>query len=846
MLFSQPVMNEIEEKYKKRQDILGAFMHETDEKINSLKNEAHRLGMKFLYGTLPLSDLGEDNIFEILLSVVEGAFFARENTPWGEKVPLDIFLSDVLFPRVNSERLEISRKFFYDSVIDRIKDKSMYDAVVEINYYCFENATYKSTDRRTAPPSTLLKSGYGRCGEEATFTVTVLRSVGIPARQVYTPRWAHCDNNHAWVEAWCDGKWYYLGACEPEEILDRGWFTSAASRAMLLESRAFYHNKSLSPDVEYILKGLSASLNHTKRYANTKRTEITLTDEQNQPVKDAKIIVEIANHGEFSELNTIYTDDEGKAGITTGIGSVNLHIVTDKGFMERLIHTEDENNVQITFVPERIQEGAQVFISDFDTFAPRDPGNKVQLLEKETIQRHKEKTGNALKIRQNKEASTLSKPQDLIQNTDCIAFKDLEDILLKAKGNGKSIISFLHENPGVYAGKLLMTLNEKDYTDLESPVLKTHLDHALQYKDNFIEDVFVNYILCPRIHFETITDYRGFIEDYFTEAQKRDFREEPKTIWAYINRNIGYMEDEEFPNTNINPKGALKIKYASPLAKKILFVAICRTLGIPARVASDTIDIEYYSNGKFISPVEAEIRDAKLKLHFEAGVNWAYSTNFSIGYLEDGIYKTLVLKNTEIDADCIALKSGSYRIITANRLPNGDVLGRKILFNLEKDKIKEIELTLRPIAPEKMQNHVEIGDFGVVSKENKEIGISTILSNKENILFWIEENSEPCQHILNELLENEKAFKDRGINLLFVFKDKAAEKDRLIAQVMERLSINYCYDFGFEMREPSARRTYVDPEKLPLIIVTKDKLHSVFALAGYNVGSADMILKVLG
>ena len=46
----------------------------------------------------------------------------------------------------------------------------------------------------------------------------VLWAVGIPARQVYTPRWAHTDDNHAWVEAWVDGEWHYLGASEPAPV----------------------------------------------------------------------------------------------------------------------------------------------------------------------------------------------------------------------------------------------------------------------------------------------------------------------------------------------------------------------------------------------------------------------------------------------------------------------------------------------------------------------------------------------------------------------------------------------------------------------------------------------------
>ncbi|MCK7531014.1 MAG: transglutaminase-like domain-containing protein [Marinilabiliales bacterium] len=46
------------------------------------------------------------------------------------------------------------------------------------------------TSRTSSPMATML-SARGRCGEESTFTVAALRTAGLPARQVYTPRWAH-------------------------------------------------------------------------------------------------------------------------------------------------------------------------------------------------------------------------------------------------------------------------------------------------------------------------------------------------------------------------------------------------------------------------------------------------------------------------------------------------------------------------------------------------------------------------------------------------------------------------------------------------------------------------------
>ena len=91
-------------------------------------------------------------------------------------------------------------------------------------------------------------------------------------------KWSHCDDNHAWVEIWCDGEWYFLGACEPEEILNKGWFTNASSRAMMIHSRVF---DTKIPNGEVIGKdGMVTMLNELKRYAVTKEITVSVKDEQ--------------------------------------------------------------------------------------------------------------------------------------------------------------------------------------------------------------------------------------------------------------------------------------------------------------------------------------------------------------------------------------------------------------------------------------------------------------------------------------------------------------------------------------------------------------------------------------
>ena len=122
--------------------------------------------------------------------------------PWGDKVPDREWKHFVLPPRINNEALDSSRVVFYEELKDRVKGMSMEEAILEVNHWCHEKVSYRASDGRTSNPLSAVSQAIGRCGEESTFTVAALRSVGIPARQVYTPRWAHTDDNHAWVEAW--------------------------------------------------------------------------------------------------------------------------------------------------------------------------------------------------------------------------------------------------------------------------------------------------------------------------------------------------------------------------------------------------------------------------------------------------------------------------------------------------------------------------------------------------------------------------------------------------------------------------------------------------------------------
>lgn len=201
--------------------------------------------------------------------------------PWGERVPDHLFLHFVLPYRVNTENIEDFRGILYNELAERTAKLSMADAILETNYWCHEKATYIGADLRTISPLTMIRNARGRRGEESTLAVAALRSIGIPARQVYTPRWAHCDSNHAWVEAWADGQWYYIGACEPEARLNQGWFSPPVRRAMLINTRIFADYPG-PEDITLNEKGFT-EINLLENYAPARTLYVSVKDKQESP-----------------------------------------------------------------------------------------------------------------------------------------------------------------------------------------------------------------------------------------------------------------------------------------------------------------------------------------------------------------------------------------------------------------------------------------------------------------------------------------------------------------------------------------------------------------------------------
>ena len=824
-MFLEKSKSRIEAEFAKRAAEVPA-VKEAEKEIETYRPEV-ALALKFLYTTMPLSDVGNYGVSSFL-DYAEHGVFLWENSPYVKKMPEEIFLNYILYHRINTEEILDCRSIFYEDLKDRIQGKSMAEAAIEINYWCAEKATYHTTDNRTIAPINVYRCGNGRCGEESTFTISALRSAGIPARQVYAPFWSHCDDNHAWVELWCDGKWYFTGACEPEPILNKGWFTNASSRAMMVHSRWFDKIVPENEDVNGI-EGNAMVLNQLRRYADVKEVSIRLKKPDGTPAAGTRLSLEVFNYSQFLPIAHMVTDEKGEIHVTTGKGSLHITVMQDGLWAEGAIDTRKEDILELTLKEFAIPEGWQ----NFDSIAPIDtPVNTDQPTEEQKEERDR-RLAEALKIR-------TAKVEAFIPDWKV-------DFVDKA-GENKEVCE-----------KLMSVLTDKDRIDAKPAVLKSHVDAALHLKDAYPENIYYSYVLNPRVFNEVMTDYRGAIAAAFTEEKKAAFREDPKAIWSWIEENIKVCPEAEQESVYFVPTASLKIRKSSELSRHILFVAIARTLGVPARLNPMDGAMEYlmpdsvkqgaeaYENSKFQAVIAGKAKEARL-VFTDGGLTWTYNQNWSIARLEKDGYLPLELEDLSWENGKLAIEAdpGIYRILTGNRLPNGNVFGKSLTFSVEKGEEKTVELSSREAKLNDMLEDIAILPFNLLEKDGTKVLAADVTRGGRKILFWLEVSKEPTEHILNELMEKKEAFEKYKENLLFIIKKEEDLNDPTLSRCRAALpGIPVLYDTFTENINTLGRRMYVDPEKLPLILVTSGELNGIYATSGYNVGTADMLLRIL-
>lgn len=362
-------------------------------------------------------------------------------------------------------------------------------------------------------------------------------------------------------------------------------------------------------------------------------------------------------------------------------------------------------------------------------------------------------------------------------------------ILDKARGNSREIAAFLEERSNSYGEwplLLLESMNEKDLIDTFRQTLDDHLIGALPQQGSWAEDTFVRYILCPRISYEMLVPYRGVFQNAFSAEEVVTFRENPATLAPMLEQEYEYYEDLPNLKGKGNPIGTFSLMKGDSQSLDILFVAVCRSLGIPARLHPSAQKPQYLSDRgwedavfSLTSPLTQESTSwGMLQLHRDIKVpldtpEASYFENFTFARLEDGVYKTLIYPygSTDVYSEPYEVEAGAYRLTTGVRLNDGTAKVRFVYFTVNAGDTTEVVLAYR-------ETEVDIPVLGKLAPgsiltrlDGSEVELEELLGSEGAIAAWIEPEREPTKHLIRELCELAEPLDKLGIPIVLMIGD---------------------------------------------------------------------------
>lgn len=826
---------------------------------------AEREAMEFLYAYMPLCDLADYNP-DFFLQQVRYAFLAREEMPWGKDVPEDIFRHFVLVYRVNNENLDTARMVFYRELKERVKDMSMEEAALEVNHWCHEHVAYRASDSRTSAPLATMRTSLGRCGEESTFTVTALRSVGIPARQCYTPRWAHCDDNHAWVEVYVDGEWKFLGACEPEPRLNMGWFSVPSTRCMMVHTKAFGKYKG---DEEVVRRtDLFSELNLLSHYAPTRHVTVTVVDENDQPMEGAQVKFKLYNYSEYYTLATMTTDKEGHAGLTTGLGDLMIWATDGESYDFRKMDVRKDSVKALKLEKNviRIQyreDWVGCFAPEdwiFEMVPPVAGEPKVTATEEETaINAKRLAYEDSLRNAYLATFPTKENFKQMIKPNANLTDDQAWEIIHKSEGNYAEIIKFINNNtdsidiwkgiapiyvvwnkdchqeeyykPLIY--EYLSTYSDKDLRDITADVLEAH----------FFPGVFEGYggfdkgIFPARISNEMVRPYREELWKVF-----HGFTADSLRRWT--EQNIAVDDTGNYYRCPISPVGVYKLRHADPHSRDIFFIAACRSIGIPAYMDNATGQLFVYENDKWniVSFAEKQepAKTGKLKLVYKGntGLKPQYWTHFTIAKFENGDFVTFDYENDPRVAKfpaTLELEAGYYLLSTGNRYPDGAVRSRMEFFEVKEGEKLSKEIVILPL----LTRTDEVSAVNPYIELFYGVELQNYAGNKGMLYINLGNYGEPSKHLVVELKGLQKEMQQWGGKTLMV---GPADIDMPSWNLVHT---DYAYKKN-QLEHCIVKAVKIGNMEYPLVAFIDKEGHILYHSTGYKIGVIEQVLKVAG
>lgn len=851
---------QVQADFNAKLGLVGAQFYQTDSLDMSVEEEE---ALRFLYAYMPVADM-TDYSTAFYLQNVRAALRTVEEMPWGRSVPELYFRHFVLPVRVNNERLDTFRPTYYEELKQRVSGLSMQDAILEVNHWCHEHVTYQPSDGRTSSPMATMRTAYGRCGEESTFTVSALRAIGIPARQVYTPRWAHTDDNHAWVEAWADGRWYFMGACEPEAVLNLGWFNSAASRALLMHTRVF--GRYDGPEEKMLESDTFTEINLIDNYAKTARIDFHILKADGTPAAGARIDFMIYNYAEFNPVVTKYADAEGNSFLTAGRGDMIVWASLDGDYGWTKASFGTDSTLTITLGRNAATDTAQqLFAADsLDIVPPAEDYTLPPVTDEQTAANNARKAAED-SIRQAymdtflslERADSLTRAEGLPENAT--------GFLTKACGNWQTILQFILKNRADWAENtrgsgdlfgLLASLSDKDLRDVSMEVLDDN------YNDR------EGTVLAPRVESEELWPYKHYLRSHIPASLAESFRRDPETLVRWCQDSLTLVSGPYSERVVMSARGVWQSRVADARSRAVFFVSVLRSLGTDSRRDPVTGKVQYMQQGTWhdvdfdaarqtTAPTGTLVMDYKPLPGLD---NPQYYTHFTLSRISGGTTQLLNFSAMQVDmgggvgwkgifSHGVTLDEGTYLLVTGRRMASGKVLAATQVLNIRAGQTTRLQLPMRNVT----DDVAVIGSFNSESRftllpDGHEVSILSQTGRGYFAVGILGVGQEPTNHVLRDIAAMHSQFEQWGRKMILLFTDEAQAR-RFQAADYGTLPQNIIYGIDTDGSVRSQIADGMDvPDgrgQLPLFVIADTFNRVVFFSQGYTIGIGGQMMQCI-
>ena len=316
-----------------------------------------------------------------------------------------------------------------------------------------------------------------------------------------------------------------------------------------------------------------------------------------------------------------------------------------------------------------------------------------------------------------------------------------------------------------------------------------------------------------------------------------------------------------------SPVSVLRSGYADVFSKGLCFVALCRTMGIPARYDEVTSQFQYLSptattgdewiNVNF-GPAKNEDADAtgrvRLRIAYEPRKfmeDPRYYSHFTLSRLVDGMPQLQNYGEEDTWSNTFRegtqVEKGDYLLVSGTRMADGSVRTRLVVFPAEKNITVKLQMREDASAVQ------VIGSFNSENlyfdmKEKKEKSVLATTGRGYFVVGLLKANDEPSTHILHDIELRRDELEAWGREIIMLFPTQQ-ELNAFMRRSNEFVNLPSNLRFGVDKQGQVAADIFgsglTQTDERPIVLMGDTFNRVVFFSQGYTIGLGEQLSKVV-